>query len=211
MSSFIRPSTARWFAAALAVAFVAGVVTAGRVHAQRRAPVVPAGAMWCGLTDEGGAVHMQLSPDLRFVEWIDISADNNFLISTREGYFNGVARAQIVDSKFIFLKNREERECEPDRGGRERCLVAPCRPGASGGNRPPGPPSNCRVSQVNELNTHGTFRTPDSVHGVYTAKVMEELRGPNQSGRGNAGPVIVRERRLVGNWVAWPSGSAPCP
>lgn len=194
----------------LAAAFVAGLaaVPASRALAQRSSgTVVPSGTMWCGLTDTGGTVNMQLSSDLRFVEWIDIRNDKAF-ISTREGQFNGVARAQIADDKFIFRKDREERECEPDRsrGQRERCLQAPCRPGASGGGRPADPPVNCRTTQVNELNVRGRFESPDSVKGNFSAQQQIEVVS---SGRG--GSAVTKTRLVIGNWVAWPSGSAPCP
>lgn len=210
MSTLMRQPLGRALGLVFAAAFVAGIlaVPAGRALAQRGSGnVVPSGTMWCGLTDAGGTVNMQLSADLRFVEWVEIRNDNVF-ISTREGQFNGVTRAQIAEDKFIFRKDREERECEPERSRapRERCTQAPCRPGSSGGGRSPEPPVNCRTTQINELNVHGRFHSPDSVKGNYSAQHAVDLTGGDRGGR-----TVTRTRLVLGNFVAWPTGTAPCP
>ncbi len=218
MKTLFGQPRSRMLAIVLVGAFVGGIAIAPprEAAAQRGAPVVPSGTQWCGITDAGGSVRMTLSSDLRFVESIVIQEDTG-TISTQEGPFTGVGRAQIADSKFIFRQQHPEEECDrrnepPNRGApTPRCTQAPCRPGASGGSRPteprPGAGQQCRTVEIEDLNIRGTFANPDSVRGAFMAQqVIDTSR---QSG--NAGRPIVRQRLLNGTYVAWPVGTAPCP
>jgi len=214
MRTRLNPTPARLLALVVIGAVLGGALAArpGRVAAGRsKAPVVPAGALWCGITNDGGSVNLQLTADLRFVDWVEVRTARG-IISTREGTFSGIGRAQIAESKFIFRQQHDEEECERERGNpaapRQRCLIAPCRPGASGGGRPPEQPrTRCRTSTIEDLNIHGTFLTPDNLRGVYSA---HQVIDPNAS-RGNGGRPIIRERLVTGTFVAWPTGTAPCP
>lgn len=217
MKTLFRQPRARILAIVLVGAFAAGIVATRPqdAAAQRGAPVVPSGPLWCGITASGGSVNMQLSSDLRFVEWIDVQEDKG-TISTREGPYTGVGRAQIADSKFIFRQQHPEEECERDRnqpGSRNaptpRCNLAPCRPGASGGGRPsePRPGERCNTVTIEDMSIRGTFLNPDSVRGSFAAQqVIDTTNTP-----GNGGRPIVRNRLLTGTYVAWPVGTAPCP
>jgi hypothetical protein len=125
-------------------------------------------------------------------------------VSTREGEYGGTTRAQIADDKFIFRKDRTETECTTRRSpGSSRCTTAPCRPsrcttpGCRGGSEV------CETREVNEMMIRGTFRSPESVSGVYSV-VIEDAS--NTRGRSP-----VRVNREVGTFIAWPAGTAPCP
>ena len=207
----MRIGVSRRLLAGLVLAFAVGVLAAmPRPALAQRGKVVPVGTAWCGVTDAGGSVFFELSSDLRFVEWIEISQPppNDLTISTQEGQYGGTTRAQIADNMFIFRKDRQETECRTQRPGPNpppsgRCTTAPCRPsrcttpGCRGGGEV------CETKDVNEMMIRGTFRSPESLSGVFSAIV--------QDGTDTRGRTPVRIDRRIGTFIAWPQGTAPCP
>lgn len=188
-------------AVAVLVLGAAALATApNRAAAQGRAPQMPpvAGA-WCGLADNG-VVQMMVSADSRFVEWINVATDRGSLSSAEGGVV--VPRAQIADDKFIFLgRGGENQRCEP-----VRCTGPACLPGASGRNRPGGGRETCNTEAAGIM-LRGTFLSPEYVRGTYTGVLASEsVPGGNR----NAGNRST-SRRIVGTYVAWPAGVAPCP
>lgn len=188
-------------AVAVLVLGAAALATApNRAAAQGRAPQTPpvAGA-WCGLADNG-VVQMMVSADSRFVESISITTDRGSLSSSEGGVV--VPRAQIAEEKFIFLgRGGESNGCEP-----VRCTGPTCLPGASGRNRPGGGRETCNQQSAGIM-LRGTFLSPEYVRGTYSGVLATEVR---PGGNGNAGNRST-SRRIVGTYVAWPAGVAPCP
>ncbi|MCB0215695.1 MAG: hypothetical protein H6648_06445 [Caldilineae bacterium] len=207
----IENPIARRLVLGLGLAFALGVLAAmPRPALAQRAKIVPAGTAWCGVTDAGGSVHFELSSDLRFVEWIEINQPppKDVTISTQEGQYGGTTRAQIADDMFIFRKDRQETECRTQRPGPNpppsgRCNTAPCRPsrcttpGCRGGGEV------CETKDVNEMMIRGSFKSPESLSGVFSAIV--------QDGTDTRGRAPVRIDRRIGSFIAWPQGAAPCP
>ena len=214
---------------------VVGALVGGprRATAQRTAPPTatpaPSGPLWCGLTADGGVVNFQLTADLRFVDWIEVRTPDG-IISTREGIFTGVGDAQIVEKSFIFRQEKVEEECVSR--DRERCTAPPCRPGSSGGRRPTDlPPDQCRSGPCRpggsrggrpteeprareqcrtittiDLNINGVFRAPTDAWGRYSATQVIDAEASAAVGR-----LIIKPRLVNGTFVAWPTGTAPCP
>lgn len=185
---------------ALAVAGMAGQTVAAQPRGGQPLPVA---GQWCGLAD-GGVVRLQVSTDGRFVESIAVDTDRGSL-SSAEGTVV-VPRAQIADAKFIFRGGDNSRDrCEPT-----RCTGPGCLPGASGRNRPGGGRDACAEYPNTGIMLRGTFLQPDYVRGTYTGQITTVLRPANPRGGPGSG-AVTSSRRIVGNYVAWPAGSAPCP
>jgi len=183
----------------LVASFLVGLIASlpGQVEAQRAGPV-PRGTQWCGLAYGGGSVRMEISTDGRFVNRIEIRTTKGSLGSGEVGSQN---RAQIADGKFIFRSDREEKECRRVRetpGGRSTRV--PCRPRC----RTPGCRGTevCTTDRVNEMTIRGTFTSPESVRGTFTA-----LKPYFYSGRARR----TDRARISGTYVAWPVDVAPCP
>ena len=193
----------RVLALAVVVGAAAMLVGVRHAHAQgRAAQPAPVTGAWCGLADAGGAVRMEVSSDGRFVESISIDSDRG-TISSSEGTVV-VPRAQIAEEKFIFRGGDTERDrCEPT-----RCQGPNCLPGASGRNRPGTGGGRCSENPTSGIMIRGTFLSPDYVKGNFTGVIPIEVQPGN--GPGNSGARVV-SRRVVGNYVAWPAGVAPCP
>lgn len=188
--------------AAAVLVLGASVLAAAPRPAGAQAPQTPplAGA-WCGVADIG-AVQMTVSADSRFVESISITTDRG-TITSQEGTVV-VPRAQIADDKFIFLGRDSERDrCEP-----VRCSGPNCLPGASGRNQPGAGRNECNRNPTTGIMIRGTFLSPEHVRGNFTGVISTDVQPGN--GRGNTGARVV-SRRVVGNYVAWPVGVAPCP
>jgi hypothetical protein len=177
----LRPS--RSLTAVLATAALLGLASLPAA-AQGWPPVYPTGGLWCGLTDEGYGMFMQLTPDARFVEWVDIRTPFG-QVSTREQEVRGISRAQVADEKFIFRQQREETRCEPDDNGREE---------------------RCRTVTIDALTVRGIFHGPSTARGSFAAQQVYDPHAGGRSGRG-----VRRSRLLNGSYDAWPVGMAPCP
>ena len=192
-------SLRRWSLAALVMVLVLGGAGMGLAHAQRSV-VKPAATSWCGLTDQNGSVRITLSDDLRYAQTVDIQQGppETLQLTTAEGNFAGTGLAAIADEQFIFRRNRQETTCRPSNqpgpnpppGG--RCTRAPCR----------GTDPICSTRDVNTLMIRGIFDSPENMHGSFSAVIAET----NTTGRGT-----VREKRVLGSFIAWPEGVAPCP
>ena len=135
--------------AALIVAISYGVPVA---EAGRRDPIVPVGGHWCGMTDDGGPVHMSIKTDGKWVESISLSGTS----STENG--SGLKTAQIAESKFIFRSRSTSggpsRGSGPIRG--PICRAAPCNKGGGGSG------------VVQESMIRGTFTSATSMRGNYS-------------------------------------------
>lgn len=185
---------------ALVAAVALGGAGLGMAHAQRSV-VKPAAKSWCGLTDQNGSVRITLSDDLRFAQTVDIQQGppETLHLTTAEGNFAGTGLAAINDEQFIFRRNRLETNCRPANqpgpnpppGG--RCTRAPCR-----GTTDP----ICSTRDVNTLMIRGLFDSPENMHGSFSALIAETTT----TGRGS-----TREKRVIGSFIAWPEGVAPCP
>ncbi len=184
---------------ALVAAVALGGAGLGMAHAQRSV-VKPAAKSWCGLTDQNGSVRITLSDDLRFAQTVDIQQGppETLHLTTAEGNFAGTGLAAINDEQFIFRRNRLETNCRPANqpgpnpppGG--RCTRAPCR----------GTDPICSTRDVNTLMIRGLFDSPENMHGSFSALIAETTT----TGRGS-----TREKRVIGSFIAWPEGVAPCP
>lgn len=208
MFSFMHRPTARILSMIVLAAFGAGILLAAQARqlaAQRRAPApVPAGQNWCGLADSGGVVRFELTPDKRFVQWIEIGTERG-LLTTNEGRRYDATKQPIVDGQFIFRRDNRETQCTPDRspGRPDPCRIAPCRPEPQCPREPC--ERTCRTVETNQLTIRGTFKAPDSVRGTYTG-LIEHFRNPE---RREGTP--SRTYRVVGSYIAWPADVAPCP
>lgn len=162
----------------------------------------PVAGSWCGLADNG-VVRMSVSADSRFVESIEISTDRGSL-SSQEGTVV-VPRAQIADEKFIFRGGETQRDrCEP-----QRCSGPNCPPRGSNQRPGGGGRNECENYPNTGIMIRGSFLSPEYVRGSYTGQMTEILSGdPNNPSRG---PVRTKTRRVVGTYIAWPVGVAPCP
>lgn len=180
---------------ALAAFSAAGM---GLAHAQK--PVVkPAAKSWCGLTDQNGSVRITLTDDLRYAQTVDIQQGppETLQLTTAEGNFAGTGLAAIAEEQFIFRRNRQETTCRPANqpgpnpppGG--RCQRAPCR----------GTDPICSTRDINTLTIRGFFDSPENMHGSFSAVVVDTNTSRN----------TVREKRVLGSFIAWPEGVAPCP
>ena len=185
----------------LALAAAVGLLLTGRQPvAAQRSVVKPASITWCGLTDQNGSVRIRLSDDLRFATQVEIQQGppETLTLTTNEGQFAGTGDAAIHDEQFIFRRHREETTCRPANqpgpnpppGG--RCTRAPCR----------GTDPICSTREINTMIIRGNFDSPENMHGSFSASVVDT----NTSGRGS-----VREKRVIGSFIAWPEGVAPCP
>lgn len=189
--------------AALAVAMGVVGVSAGRSWAQRRVPT-PVGARWCGLSDTGGAVRFELTPDKMYVQNIEIQT-NRGLLSTVEGY--RMDRQQIVDGQFLFRRDERSRECKPSSPqppGRMPCRVAPCNPEPPC-TVAPCSPVDCKFIETNVLTIRGIFTAEDSLHGTYTGILTQ-----NDQDRIRR-EVPLKPYRVAGSYIAWPEELSPCP
>jgi hypothetical protein len=182
----------RFLPAGLLLLFALLTATSAPVSAQRNstpAPVPMAGA-WCGVTDDGGKINVTVSDDMRFIMEVTIE-------TTRAGSFtsseSGCAadKAQVADGKFIF-RCRESSSNTTAPGSSNRCTRAPCRP-SSGGTGTRTSPSNIR----------GSILGPETMKGNYSAyatRVLQSVNGDRTS-----------TKLVVGNFIAWPVSTAPCP
>ncbi len=178
------------FLAVLVAMIAASVLLAGQAGpaaAQAKPPIKPVGGLWCGVTNDGGPVFLQVSADGRFVEWVDIATDKGS-VSTRERNVQGVTRAQIASSKYIFRQRRDERVC---RRGDER--------------GPRDPREQCTLVTLEDVTIRGTFTDPNRVRGSFSGQqVIDPSAIDNGRGR-------LRKRLLNGSYEAWAASSAPCP
>ncbi|MCE7939604.1 MAG: hypothetical protein DYG90_13705 [Chloroflexi bacterium CFX6] len=201
-----RPAPTRWRQRVLVagvLSAMAGLIGPQPAAAQSRASLPPVPGQWCGLAD-GGVVRLTVSTDGRFVESIAVDTDRGSL-SSAEGTVV-VARAQIADDKFIFRGGDASRDrCEPT-----RCTGPGCLPGASGRDRPGAGRGSCTDYPTTGIMLRGTFLQPDYVRGTYTGQITTVLRPANTRG-GTGSGAVTSSRRIVGNYVAWPAGTAPCP
>jgi hypothetical protein len=159
-----------------------------RPVAAQRAPITPTAGLWCGPTADGGHIYMQLTPDSRFVDWVDITTPRG-MVSTRENPVRGITSAQIADAKFMFRQRNDERFCTRDRD-----------------HDPRGPRERCQTITVEDTTVHGTFTDVARAHGSYSSQQIIDPRAIDENGRGN-----VRKQILVGTFDAWPVSAAPCP
>jgi len=169
----------------IAVATLAGFGLLSSARSAAAAGVVPISGPWCGLTDDGGSIRMEVSPDGRFVNNIEVHAMKGSL-SAREG--GPMPGSQIKSGKYILRQIAATLSC-------------PSRPGPS---RPPEPcrqepcsrtvPAGCK-SIDNTTLIRGTFEAVDSLRGSFTFTVSP----------------TYRPKRVTGQYTAWPSSVAPCP
>lgn len=166
----------------------------------QRTVVKPAAVTWCGLTDQNGSVRIRLSDDLRFATEVEIQQGppETLSLTTNEGQFAGTGDAAIHDEQFIFRRHRDETTCRPANGPGPnpppggRCTRAPCR----------GTDPICTTREINTMIIRGFLDSPENMHGSFSATVFDT----NTSGRGS-----TREKRVIGSFIAWPEGVAPCP
>lgn len=174
--------------AVLAVALVAWPTPAAAQFGSTE--IEPIDGLWCGMTDTGGSIRFDVTPDGRFVQNIDIRTTAG-TFSTSEGDRSDLT--QIKSSKFQYRDRKVTRNCSGPSsprqpGGPSRCVRAPCRPISAP------PPSQRCTTTVTETTIRGTFDAPDSAHGSY------KLSGhANQNGT------------LNGLFTAWPASVAGCP
>lgn len=202
MSEHRKLRSVRPFLSLAVLGAFAAAFAVSQAAAQTRPGQTPAvSGQWCGLADNG-TVRLRVSADSRFVESITVDTEHG-PISSQEGTVV-VARAQIADEKFIFRGGAAtESRCEP-----ARCRGPNCLPRGSGGNEPgSGRGTVCEQSPTVGITIRGTFLQPDYVRGTYTGVISKVLREGNARGQGR----LTQARRVVGNYVAWPAGSAPCP
>ena len=168
--------------AVLTAAFAFFWTQAQPAEAARPPAPVPVPGLWCGINNTGNPVRVSVSLDARFVETITILDDEGgSLASTESGCV--LKQAQIKDAKFIF-------RCGGSNGGAgRRCKKAPCR-GDNGGRT---------VATM----MRGTFRNSEFLKGNYSGQFARSVVGRN----GRQPQVKLQ----VGNYIAWPEGSAPCP
>jgi hypothetical protein len=207
MFSFMRRSTTHVLGVAAIAAFAAGLLLATQAEglaAQRRAPApVPAGERWCGLADSGGTVRFELTPDKRFVQWIEIATERGLLTTNEDRY--DMTKQPIMDAQFIFRRDNRETQCTPSRspGRPDPCLVAPCRPEPECPREPC--ERTCRTVETNQLTIRGKFLASDHVRGTYTGLIEHFLYPDRREGTPS------RTYRVVGSYIAWPADLAPCP
>ncbi len=103
----------------------------------------PRSGQWCGYTNNGGSVRMEVSPDGRWLNSIDIRTPKGSVSSGEAGG----RRAQIVVGKFILRSAGRG-------GGGGRCTRVPCR----------GSGQRSSTTMI-----RGTFRGSDTVRGAFTA------------------------------------------
>lgn len=180
----------------VAVAIVAGsllVVSAGRPAAAQTIDIEPIAGQWCGMTDDGGSIRLEVTADRNFVRNVDIRTFKGS-VSVAEGVTQ--PGAQIKSSQFILRATGDVIECERrvqppqpgNPGGPSRCERAPCRP-----NQPrPGSGEVCRRVTVDTQLIRGHFRAVDSLTGTFTF-------------------LADSKHRVYGEYTAWPASLAPCP
>jgi hypothetical protein len=179
----------RYLLGALLLALLGGVFESTAIAQTRSVDPIPMGGSWCGVTADGGSVMLVVSDDTRFVESIDLTDPRGGTTSSGEGCV--LNRAQIKNKQFIFKCNDGAGSRQTKPGGPGRCTKAPCR-GDNPGNGANDPTA-----------IRGTFLSSEAVRGNYTAITYRTVRSVNGA--------RTQSRRIVGNYIAWPVSSAPCP
>jgi hypothetical protein len=160
----------------LAAARSAPTVTAGGADIQ------PLTGKWCGMTDDGGSVRLDVTFDGQYVQNVDIRTFSG-AVSFTEG--NAQPGAQIKSGQFIIRQTQDVRECTRQQispGGPSRCVRAPCK-----GTQPG---VICRTVTVETVQIRGQFENVDSLDGTFTFP--------------------AGTRRVYGRFTAWPASVAPC-
>ncbi len=158
--------------------------------AQRAPQLDPVPGAWCGVTDDGGSVQVTITDDGRFVEEVSLFGTKGGSFSSSEGGC-ATGRAQVADGKWIF-RCREASQDTGSPGGSRRCTRAPCR-GNGGGSGDGTRPSLIRGFMLNSESMRGNY-------SAYATRVISSVRGNRTT-----------TKLVLGNYIAWPVGTAPCP
>ena len=172
--------------AALLVATFAARADSAEAYGDDIEPLI---GQWCGMTDDGGSIRLEVTPDSNFVRNVDIRTYSG-AVSFREG--DTQPGAQIKSGQFLIRETATTRECTRRQsvpGGGNRCVRAPCK---GSGAAPP----ICRNVTVETMQVRGFFEGIDSLRGTFT---FTDSQSNNSS------------RRIMGRFTAWPASIAPCP
>lgn len=151
--------------------------------------IEPLIGQWCGMTDDGGSIRLEVTPDSDFVRNVDIRTFSG-AVSFREG--DTQPGAQIKSGQFLIRDTTTTRVCTRRQtvpGGGSRCVRAPCK---GSGAAPP----ICRNVTEETMQIRGFFEGIDSLRGTFT---FTDTQNNNSS------------RRVMGRFTAWPASIAPCP